>query len=66
MLVVIEGPTLLDRQSLEALRETVIEMQFVPGMRGLISIFSARASPEPGRLPAPLFPTPPRGRRLQH
>ena len=56
VLVVIEGPTLLERKSLEALRETVIEMQFVPGMRGLISIFSARASPEPGRLPAPLFP----------
>ena len=56
VLVVVEGPTLLDRQSLEALRDTVIEMQFVPGMRGLISIFSARASPEPGRLPAPLFP----------
>ncbi len=56
MLVVVEGPTLLERQSLEALRDTVIEMQFVPGMQGLISIFSARASPDPGRLPAPLFP----------
>jgi len=56
VLVVVEGQTLLERKSLEALRDTVIEMQFVPGMRGLISIFSARASPEPGRLPAPLFP----------
>ena len=66
VLVVVEGPTLLERQSLEALRDTVIELQFVPGMQGLISIFSARASPEPGRLPAPLFPeTLPEGRSLR-
>ncbi|WP_088345967.1 MULTISPECIES: MMPL family transporter [Rhodomicrobium] len=58
VLVVVEGPNLLARESIEALRNTVIEMQFVPGMRGLISIFSARASPEPGRLPPPLFPEP--------
>lgn len=56
VLVVIEGARLLERDSLEALRNTAIEMQFVPGLRGLISIFSARASPLPGKLPPPLFP----------
>jgi predicted RND superfamily exporter protein len=56
VLVVIEGPTLLERSTVEALRSAVIELQFVDGLRGLISIFSARASPQPGRLPAPLFP----------
>lgn len=58
VLVVIEGPTLLERNSLDALRNTVIDMQFVEGSRGIISIFSARASPEPGKLPAPLVPEP--------
>ena len=58
VLVVIEGPTLLERNSLDALRNTVIDLQFVDGLRGIISIFSARASPEPGKLPAPLLPEP--------
>jgi uncharacterized protein len=56
VLVVVEGPALLERDSIEALRDTVIDMQFVPGIQGLISIFSARAAPDPGRIPAPLFP----------
>lgn len=56
VLVVIEGPRLLEREPLSALRNAVIELQFVDGMRGLISLFSARASPEPGKLPPPLFP----------
>ncbi len=57
ILVVVEGPTLLERGSIRALRDAVIELQFVPGMRGLISMFSARASPQPGMLPPPLFPS---------
>ncbi len=56
VLVVIEGPRLLERDSLSALRSAVIELQFVEGLRGLVSLFSARASPEPGKLPPPLFP----------
>jgi predicted RND superfamily exporter protein len=56
ILVVIEGPTLLDRDSLEALRAAAIELQFVEGMRGLITMFSARGTPQVGRLPPPLFP----------
>ena len=56
VLVVVEGPQLLERESLSALRDAVIELQFIEGLRGLISLFSARASPEPGKLPPPLFP----------
>ena len=56
VLVVLEGPALLQRDTLQAMRNAVIELQFVDGMRGLISIFSARASPQPGKLPPPLFP----------
>src|SRR5688572_7756736 len=44
VLIVIEGPTLLARDSLLALRDAVIELQFVEGLRGLISVFSARGS----------------------
>jgi len=39
---VIEGPTLLDRSSLEKLRELVTDLQLIDGTRGLISLFSAR------------------------
>jgi predicted RND superfamily exporter protein len=56
VLIIVEGHGLMQRDKLDALRNTVIELQFVEGMRGLISMFSAREAPEPGRLPAPLFP----------
>jgi len=56
VLIVVEGKSLLERGSVDALRNTVIELQFVDGMQGLISLFSAREPPEPGKLPAPLFP----------
>ena len=58
VLVVIEGPTLLDRSSLEKLRDLVIDLQLVDGTRGVISLFSARQPPENGQIPAPLFPNP--------
>ncbi|MGP0059876.1 MAG: efflux RND transporter permease subunit [Beijerinckiaceae bacterium] len=56
VLVVIEGKALLQRNSLEKLRDLVIDLQLVEGTRGIISLFSARQAPEAGRLPAPLFP----------
>jgi uncharacterized protein len=56
VLIVVEGPVLLERPQLEALRNTIIELQFIEGMQGLISMFSAREAPEAGKLPAPLFP----------
>jgi hypothetical protein len=58
VLVVIEGERLLARESLEKLRDLVTDLQLVDGVRGLVSIFSARQPPQGGRLPAPLFPDP--------
>src|ERR1700755_3633326 len=56
VLVVVEGKTLLQRDNLEKLRDFVTDLQLVDGTRGLVSLFSARQSPAPGRLPAALFP----------
>jgi uncharacterized protein len=57
VLVVVEGKTLLARENLEKLRDFVTDMQLVEGTRGLISLFSARQAPAPGKLPAALFPS---------
>src|SRR6266513_4693210 len=57
VLVVVEGKTLLARDNLEKLRDLVTDLQLVEGTRGLISLFSARQAPAPGRLPAALFPS---------
>ena len=65
VLVVVEGKTLLARDNLEKLRDLVTDLQLVEGTRGLISLFSARQAPAPGRLPAALFPGPSAGRRLR-
>jgi predicted RND superfamily exporter protein len=56
VLVVVEGKSLLARSSLEKLRDLVTDIQLVDGTRGIISLFSARQAPEPGKLPAALFP----------
>src|SRR6202165_2460977 len=57
VLVVVEGKTLLKRENLEKIRDLVTDLQLVPGTRGLISLFSARQAPAPGKLPAALFPS---------
>src|ERR1700760_2170315 len=57
VLVVVEGKKLLTRDNLEKLRDFVTDLQLVDGTKGLISLFSARQSPAPGRLPAALFPS---------
>src|SRR3978361_1898222 len=57
VLVVVEGKTLLARDNLEKVRDLVTDLQLVEGTRGLISLFSARQAPEPGKLPAALFPS---------
>jgi predicted RND superfamily exporter protein len=57
VLVVVEGKTLLERGNLEKLRDMVTDLQLVEGTRGLISLFSARQAPAPGKLPAALFPS---------
>ena len=65
--MVIEGPTLLERSSLEKLRDLVIDLQLIDGTRGVISLFSARQPPENGEIPAPLFPNPlPNGEDYQN
>src|SRR5215831_2466278 len=56
VLVVVEGKNLLARDNLEKLRDFVTDMQLVEGTRGLVSLFSARQAPAPGKLPAALFP----------
>src|SRR6202021_1036133 len=57
VLVVVEGKTLLTRPNLEKLRDLVTDLQLVQGTRGIISLFSARQAPAPGKLPAALFPS---------
>jgi len=56
VLVVVEGNNLLERDSLEKLRDLVTDLQLIDGTRGIISLFSARQPPEGNHLPAPLFP----------
>src|SRR5262245_54752425 len=66
ILIVIEGDRLLERSSLEKLRDLAIELQLIDGTRGLISIFSAREPPKDGQIPPPLFPNPlPQGAEYQ-
>jgi predicted RND superfamily exporter protein len=56
VLIVVEGKGLLERASIEKLRDLVTDLQLVEGTRGIISLFSARQPPQSGELPAPLFP----------
>jgi hypothetical protein len=56
VLVVVEGKNLLARDNLEKLRAFITDLQLVEGTRGLISLFSARQAPAPGKFPAALFP----------
>ncbi|HEX7565020.1 MAG TPA: MMPL family transporter, partial [Bradyrhizobium sp.] len=53
----VEGKTLLARENLEKIRDMVTDLQLIDGVRGLVSLFSARQAPEPGKLPAALFPS---------
>jgi uncharacterized protein len=55
-LIVVSGKTLLDRDSIEKLRDLVTDVQLIPGARGAISMFSAREPSADGGLPQPLFP----------
>lgn len=55
-LIIVEGKTLLDRDSMQKLRDLVTDLQLIDGTRGIISLFSARRPPEGDSLPAALFP----------
>ena len=56
VLVVVEGKTLLERNSIEKLRDLVTDLQLIDGTRGIISLFSARQPPLDGKIPGPVFP----------
>ena len=56
VLIVVSGDKLLERKSVQALRELIINLQFVEGMAGEVSLFSAREAPEPSKVPGPVFP----------
>jgi predicted RND superfamily exporter protein len=56
VLIVVEGKNLLERASIEKLRDLVTDLQLIEGTRGIISLFSARQPPQDNELPAPLFP----------
>jgi predicted RND superfamily exporter protein len=56
VLVVVEGKSLLARESIDKLRNLVTDLQLVDGAKGIISLFSARQPAEAGGIPAPLFP----------
>jgi uncharacterized protein len=58
VLIVVEGKQLMERDSLEKLRDLVTELQLIEGTRGVVSLFSARQPPEGDHLPEPLFPDP--------
>src|ERR1700751_3774560 len=53
VLVVVEGKTLLERTSIEKLRNLVTDLQLIDGTRGIISLFSAREPPVDDKLPQP-------------
>jgi uncharacterized protein len=55
VLIVVEGKV-LERASIEKLRDLVTDLQLIEGTRGIISLFSARQPPQGNELPVPLFP----------
>lgn len=56
VLIVVTGENLLERDSIIALRNLAVDLHFVDGMDGQVSLFSAREAPEPGKVPGPVFP----------
>lgn len=56
VLAVVEADDLLDRANMERLRDLVTELQLAEGVRGLVSLFSARNPVREGVTPPPLFP----------
>ena len=56
VLVVLESPDLLSPNLLGSLSDLVIELQFIDGLKGLVSLFSAREKPKNGAVPSPIIP----------
>jgi predicted RND superfamily exporter protein len=62
VMIVVTGDSLLARESVDKLREFVTDVQLIDGVRGALSMFSAREPAPQGGMPEPLFPEPlPRG-----
>ncbi|GBE44022.1 multidrug efflux protein [bacterium BMS3Bbin10] len=56
VLVVIESEDLLTPDNLTAIRNTILDLQLIPGLNGLISMFSVREAPDETGLAKALFP----------
>jgi predicted RND superfamily exporter protein len=56
VLIVVEGKALLERESLEKLRDLVTDVQLLDGIKGIVSLFSAREPAASGQIPRALFP----------
>ena len=55
VLIVVEG-NILERSSLDAMRNLATDLQLIDATRNIISLFSAREPGRGGSLPRPLFP----------
>lgn len=55
--VIVEGEELLTRERLEDVRTLHLELQFVPAVNGVLSMFSMREAPDEKGYPAPMFPS---------
>lgn len=56
VLAVVEGETLLTRQGLKAFANAAIDLQLVEGVKGLVSMLSAREKPDATGYAAPIVP----------
>jgi hypothetical protein len=56
VLVVIEGPGLLEREKLKAVHSTIVDLQLTDGVSGLVSMLSAREKPDASGYAAPIVP----------
>ncbi|MFN3745041.1 MAG: efflux RND transporter permease subunit [Hyphomicrobiaceae bacterium] len=56
VLVVIEGPGLLERDKLKAVHSTIVDLQLTDGVSGLVSMLSAREKPDASGYAAPVVP----------
>jgi predicted RND superfamily exporter protein len=63
VLLVVEGPDLLKRRQLEAVRRVMIDLQLAEGVSGLVSMLSARGRPDASGYAPPIVPDqlPPEG-----
>ena len=58
VMVVVTGDSLLGRELVDKLRDFVTDVQLIDGVRGALSMFSAREPAPQGGMPEPLFPEP--------